>query len=168
MKTQKPFSPNRKALVKAQKAYNEADKAFQKASKAYRKAFALASAAAQACTKADRKREACLAKAFAEARAYTEAVANARAQANEAYGNSQPFTRPEAASTPPLSKEALDEAHLRAKLTVTNVDLCARLGCCRAGMDREPTASDCPQIRDGEPMKTGRLCPLAVPGDYGE
>ncbi len=31
---------------------------------------------------------------------------------------------------------------------------------CHAGLDGVCTWEDCPQVRDGEPQKAGRICPL--------
>lgn len=31
---------------------------------------------------------------------------------------------------------------------------------CHAGLDGECTWKQCPQVRDGEPLKSGRHCPL--------
>lgn len=36
----------------------------------------------------------------------------------------------------------------------------ARLTQCAAAWDGECAHMDCPQVRDGEPHKTGRACPL--------
>lgn len=38
-------------------------------------------------------------------------------------------------------------------------------GTCRSCMDGECFWSECPQLRDGEPTKTGRHCPLDVVED---
>ena len=39
---------------------------------------------------------------------------------------------------------------------------------CAAGKDGECNWADCPQLRDGEPEKSGRFCPLPGWGDYEE
>jgi hypothetical protein len=36
---------------------------------------------------------------------------------------------------------------------------------CHAAMDGDCSWSECPQLRDGEPKKTGRHCPLDVGSD---
>jgi len=36
---------------------------------------------------------------------------------------------------------------------------------CHANRDGDCTHADCPQLRDGEPHKTGRHCPLDVSDD---
>ncbi len=39
---------------------------------------------------------------------------------------------------------------------------------CAAARDGECWAAECPQIRDGEPQRSGRTCPLPFLGDAGE
>lgn len=39
-------------------------------------------------------------------------------------------------------------------------EVCGRVSGCQAGSDGECWWPDCPQIRDGEPARSGRHCPL--------
>lgn len=49
--------------------------------------------------------------------------------------------------------------------SLSDAGLCGAITVCQAGSDGDCYHKSCPQLRDGEPVKTGRHCPLAVEDD---